>query len=304
MNPRSPERLLGLAFWLIATFMVVEVIAGYLANSLTLLADAGHMFLDAAALGLAWGAARLSHRDEDDRLTYGYHRYQVLVAFINGLTLVGLSVWILIEAIGRIQQPPEVLPIPALAVAVVGLAVNLVALKLLHGGEGLNVRSAMLHVLGDILGSVAAIVASGLIWAFGWLVADPILALVVVMILLRGAWRVLRESTLILVEGTPRHIDLDEVRRAVSSEVDDIVEVHHLHAWSLTENKPLLTMHANVGERADTHQVVSRIKVVLLERFGIDHSTIQIECGECPDDEADCGHKQSQHGQTKEVSAP
>ena len=279
------ETKLGFACLIIAVFMVVEVLGGLFANSLTLLADAGHMALDAAALALAWWAARLSRRQHDDRLTYGYHRSQVLAAFVNALALLLLAGWILVEAIGRLQEPQAVLPIPALVVATVGFVVNLVAFRVLHGHDNLNVRGAALHVLGDLLGSVAAIASAALIWAFGWYLADPIMALLIVAILIRGAWRVLRESTLILLEGTPQGIDLDELKNTVIAQVAGVVGVHHVHAWALTDEKPLLTLHAEVGERVDSHGVVRNIKAVLLEHFGIEHSTVQVERGDCPDDD-------------------
>ena len=278
------ERKLGFACLIIATFVGVEVVGGWLANSLALLADAGHMALDAAALALAWWAARLSRRQHDDRLTYGYHRSQVLAAFVNALALVVLSCWILIEAFGRLQAPEPVLPVPALVVAAIGFAINVIAFRTLHGHDNLNVRGAALHVLGDLLGSVAAMTSAALIWAFGWYLADPLLALFIVAILIRGAWLVLRESTMILLEGTPRGIDLDELKNAVAAQVTGVVGVHHVHAWALTDDKPLLTLHAQVGDRVDAYGVVRNIKAVLLEQFGIEHSTVQIELDDCPDD--------------------
>ncbi len=278
------EQKLGFACLLIACFVVVEIVGGLLANSLALLADAGHMALDAAALALAWWAARLSRRRHDDRLTYGYHRSQVLAAFVNALALVALAAWILIEALGRLQTPQPVLPVPALVVAATGFVVNIIAFRMLHGHDNLNVRGAAMHVLGDLLASVAAMLSAALIWAFGWYLADPVLALFIVVILLRGAWAVLREATMILLEGTPRGIDLDELKRTLTAQVSGVVGVHHVHAWALTDDKPLLTLHAEVGERVDTHGVVRGIKSVLLEHFGIEHSTVQVEQGDCPDD--------------------
>ncbi|MEM8768292.1 MAG: cation diffusion facilitator family transporter [Pseudomonadota bacterium] len=194
------ERVLGRAFALIGAFMIVEVVGGLLANSLTLLADAGHMFLDASALAFSWYAVRLSRRLKKDR----YHRAEVLAAFVNGVTLLALVIWILAEAWGRLQQPQTMLPLPALAVASVGLVVNLIAYRWLHGHQdSLAVRSAALHVLGDLLGSVAAISAAIIVWTTGWAYADPLLALVIAAILGRSAWRVLKETTHILLEGVP-----------------------------------------------------------------------------------------------------
>lgn len=264
--------------------MFVEIVGGLVANSLTLLADAGHMFLDASALGFSWWAVRASRRLGDDRLTYGYHRWEVLAAFINGLALMALVVWILLEAGERLQHPQLMIPLPALAVASVGFAVNIVAYRWLHQGHSsVAVRSAALHVLGDLLGSVAAITAALTVWLTGWPYADPLLALVIAVILARGAWRVLKEATHILLEGVPEGIDLDDIAATITARVPGVSGVHHLHAWALTSEKPLLTLHASVDEPTDLSQVMDRIKAVLNDEFGIDHSTVQVDHGECPD---------------------
>jgi cobalt-zinc-cadmium efflux system protein len=265
--------------------MVVEIAGGLLANSLTLLADAGHMFLDASALGFSWYALHLSRRGHDHNLSYGYHRYQVLATFINGLTLFALIVWILAEAWERLQAPQHMLALPALAVATVGLAVNIVAFRWLHGGhDNATVRSAALHVIGDMLGSAAAIIAALTVYITGWLYADPLLAMVIVAILGRGAWRLVHDSSHILLEGVPQNVDLHQISETLSARVPGVLEVHHLHAWALTAERPLLTLHARVEEGIDLGGVVTRIKTVLMEDFGIDHSTIQVEHGPCPDD--------------------
>ncbi|MDE0063998.1 MAG: cation diffusion facilitator family transporter [Gammaproteobacteria bacterium] len=280
------ETVLRRAFLLIAGFMLVEVAGGILANSLTLLADAGHMFLDATALGLAWGAMHLSRRSSDNRLSFGYHRFQVLAAFLNGLTLAVLVLWILYEAYERIRTPQAMLPIPALIIASIGFAVNLVAYRWLHGAErNANVRAAALHVLGDLLGSAAAIIAATVVYFTGWTRVDPLLALIVAFILGRGAWRVLREAAHILLEGVPKSLDLGALRDSLAS-VQGVVEVHHLHAWSLTAERPLVTVHARVAEETDIQPVVQRLKSVLTDKFGVDHSTIQVEKGPCPDEPA------------------
>ncbi len=276
------ERLLSRGFLLIAAFALVEAAGGYLSNSLTLIADAGHMVLDASALALSWWALRLSRR-EHERLSYGYHRYQILAAFINALALLALVGWILFEAVSRLGNPEPLLPIPALAIAVTGLVVNLYVYRLLHGSDNLNVRSAALHVLGDILGSASAIAAAGIVLVFDWHYADPILAIVVAAILVRGAWRVLRESIHILLEGVPANLDPERIRQALVAKVEDLLDVHHIHIWALTDEKFLLTLHATIDEAADEQLATHRIKQVLVGDFGIDHSTIQIERGPCPD---------------------
>ena len=276
---------------LITSFMLVELGVGLWANALVLIADAGHMFLDATALGLAWWAAQLSKREEDQQLSYGYHRFQVLAAFVNGLTLVALIAWITIEAVLRLLSPEAMDPEPTLLVATLGFIVNLIAFRMLHHTSGnTNVRSAALHVLGDLLGSVVAMVAAVAVMLFGWLYADPLLSLCIVVILGRGALRILQESGHILLEGVPAGVDLATIKRTVTEEIDAVDGVHHVHAWGLTAEKPLLTLHALIPENAPIQTVVSDIKRLLKERFDIDHSTIQVELGPCPDDHQGHAH--------------
>lgn len=279
------ETRLGRAFFLILSFTAIEAIGGYFSNSLTLLADAGHMFLDSSALGLSWYAMRLARREHTRTHSYGYHRFQVLAAFINGLTLLALCAWIVIEAISRIETPTQILPIPALTVAITGLVVNVVAFRMLHGSQNLNVRSAALHVLGDLLGSCAAIAAALGVLVFGWMWLDPVLALLIAAILLRGAWRICRESVHILLEGVPHDIDLEEIRNTLTAQVAGVMEIHHVHAWALTSERPMVTLHATVEDSTDEHDAVTDIKTVLMKSFGIGHSTIQVERGPCPDDD-------------------
>jgi cobalt-zinc-cadmium efflux system protein len=221
-------------------------------------------------------------------MSYGYHRFQVLAAVVNGLTLVALVLWILIEAIGRLAAPEPMDPFPALVIAGIGLVVNIIAWRLLHhthdnAHNNMNVRAAAMHVLGDMMGSAAAIIAAATVWFTGWLYADPLLALVIAIVLGRGAWRVLRDSAHILLEGVPSGVDVREIRSALMAGVPGVLEVHHVHAWSLTAEKPLVTLHANIDEHIDVAGATSSMKKILLERFGIDHSTIQIEPGPCPD---------------------
>ena len=280
----ASEPLLGRAFALIAAFTAVEFAGGLFTNSLTLLADAGHMLLDATALGLAWYAARLSRRNDNHRLSYGYHRFQVLAAFVNGLTLAALAFWILLEAGKRIGAPEPMAALPTLVIAVLGLVVNVIAFRMLHGHENnMNVRAAALHVIGDMLGSAAAIIAAAVVYFTGWLYADPMLAVLIALVLARGAWQVIRDSAHILLEGVPTGVNVREIREALMASVPGVLEIHHVHAWSLTPEKPLLTLHANIDRGIDVGGAISRMKQVLLDRFGIDHSTIQVEHGPCPD---------------------
>lgn len=280
------ETALARAFALISAFMLVEVVGAYVGNSLTLAADAGHMFLDASALGMSWLALRLSRRAPDGRFTYGYHRFQVLAAFVNALALFVACGWILFKAASRLWAPEPILPLPVLAVAAVGFVVNAVAWRMLHGADDLNTRSAALHVLGDLLGSVAAMASALAVLWFDWRYADPVLAAVVVAILARGAWRVLKMSTHILLEAAPRGVDIDELRAALTAQVPGIVNIHHIHVWALTGERPLLTLHAAVDGTADAPLTVDRIKAVLSGSFGITHSTVQIDHGECSDGRA------------------
>lgn len=277
--------MLRRAFLLTTVFLVVELIAGLWTNALVLIADAGHMLLDSVALGLAWWAAHISARGQDERLSYGYHRFQVLAAFVNGLTLAALVVWIAIEASYRLLEPEPMIPLPALAVACLGFIVNLVAFRWLHQGSGsTNLRSAALHVLGDLLGSAAAIMAALAVYLFDWLYADPVLTLLIVAILGRGAYRVLKESTHILLEGVPKGVDLNEIKSGLTHQVSGVVQIHHVHAWGLTAEKPLLTLHALVHEGTGVQRVITEIKRVLRDTYQIEHSTIQVEVGPCPDD--------------------
>ncbi len=288
-HAHTDSKLLGRAFFLIAGFMVVELVAGIATNALVLIADAGHMFLDATALGLSWWAARISARGFDHKLSYGYHRFQILAAFTNGLTLVALVIWIAIEAVTRLASPEQMSSELAFIVATIGFIVNIIAFKWLHdASNSTNVRSAALHVLGDLLGSVAAMLAAAAVYLFGWLYADPILALLIAVILSRGAYRVIKESAHILLEGVPDGVDLAEIKQVLSHTVPGVVGIHHVHAWALTDQKPLLTLHAQVEEKAHVQDIISQIKSVLTNKFGIDHSTIQIEHGSCPDE--DDGH--------------
>ncbi len=285
-HEHGAETRLLWAMLLTGGFMIAEVVGGVMSGSLALLADAGHMLTDSASLGLAWAAARTARRPADDLRTYGYHRAQVLAALINGVAFIAIVIWIAIEAVQRLMQPVHILGGMMLVVAGLGLLVNIGAFFLLHGGDGenLNVQGAVLHVLGDLLGSGAAIVAAVVILFTGWSPIDPLLSILVAALILRSAWMLVRKSSHILLEGTPEDLDLDHLRNALRDAVPEVRDVHHVHVWSLTPQRPLLTMHVEVGTDVDQTQVLSQIKIVLARRFGIDHSTVQIECGPCVDE--------------------
>lgn len=282
----SNEQRVLWALLLTVAIMIVEVIGGVLARSLALLADAGHMLTDAASLGLAWAAFRIGHRAPDHRRSYGYHRLQVLAAFLNGTTLFGIVAWIFVEAVLRLIEPTEVLAGRMVAVAVLGLAANIAAFLMLHPGakENLNVQGATAHVLGDLLASVAAIVAGMVILVTGWMPVDPLLSMVVALLILRSAWDVVRKTSHILLEGTPEGLDVSHLRAVLKEAVPAVQNIHHVHAWSLTKERPLLTMHVDLQPGTDHHQALHAIKRSLRERFGIAHSTVQIEQGRCADD--------------------
>ena len=286
-------------FWamvLTGSFMLAEVVGGVVAGSLALIADAGHMLTDAASLGLAWAAFRVGHWPRDARRTYGYHRFQVLAAFVNALALVAIVGWIAIEAIRRLFAPVEILGGLMLAIAALGLLVNLAAFAILRGGDrdNLNLQGAALHVLGDLLGSVAAIVAALVILWTGWTPIDPLLSLFVALLILRSAWLLLRRSAHILLEGAPDWLEIEELRAAVTSATPAIQDIHHVHAWMLTTERSLITMHAEVAPGADHQAVLRDIREVLRERFGITHATIQIETAGCTDTRAWRGSPRAQ----------
>ena len=273
-------------------FMVVEVIGGLVAGSLALLADAAHMLTDTVSLGMAWLAFRVTDRPADGRRTYGYHRFPVLAAFVNGIALLVVVGWIAVEAIERLLEPAPVLGGTMAVVAALGLLVNVIAFAILHGGsrQNLNVRGAALHVLGDLLGSVAALVAAGVILLTGWTPIDPLLSLLVGAIVLRGAWSLIRHSTHVLVEGAPDHIDTDEVAREIPRRVAGVADVHHIHAWSLAPERPMMSLHVRATGEVDHDRVVAAVKEVLRERFGVRHATLQVEYGdECIDHAVETG---------------
>jgi len=266
--------------------MLAEVIGGVLSGSLALLADAGHMLTDTVSLFLAWLAARMARRPADTLRSYGYHRVQILAAFSNGVFFIFLVGWIVYEAVQRILEPVQVLGGIMLVVAALGLGVNLLAFYLLHGAgkQNLNVRAALLHVLGDLLGSAAAIIAAVVILGTGWMAIDPILSVFVAVLILRSAWMVVKESTHILLEGTPQDVDVERLQTALIDAIPCVRDVHHVHVWSLTPEHPLLTLHVNVDEGTDPTQVLQRVKTVLAEQFHIHHSTIQVEPDHCVDE--------------------
>lgn len=285
--------MLGGALALTTAFMLVEFAGGYWAQSLALIADAGHMLTDAAALALAWAATRIAARPADMRRSFGYQRLRVLATFVNGCALLFIVAWIAIEAVQRLMNP---LPIDAwliLWIGGIGFAVNLVVFAMLRRGDGhdMNIAAATLHVVGDLLGSLAAIVAAVVILLTGWLPIDPLLSLLVSVLIVRSALALVRRSSHILMEGSPDWLDLVELRSTLEQRIPAIRDVHHVHAWLVGPRETFLTMHASVSVAADHAVVLRDAKALLAERFGITHTTIQIEVEDCVDE--DCGQQQT-----------
>lgn len=274
----SNRRAVGIAAVLTGVFMIAEVAGGVISGSLALLADAGHMLTDFTSLLLAWFAFRLAERPADWQRTYGFDRFSVLAAFVNGLSLFVIAGWICFEAYKRLGEPVEVIGGLMLWVAVAGLTVNILAFWVLtrSESENLNVRAAALHVAGDLLGSVAALAASLVIIFTGWMPIDPLLSVLVALIILRSAWHVVREAAHILLEGAPRGFDRRKVAESIMAEVAGVQRVHHVHAWSITQERPMATLEAEVAEPANVDETRQAIKRVLRESFNIEHATVEI----------------------------
>jgi cobalt-zinc-cadmium efflux system protein len=279
------ERSVGIAALLTGAFMLAEIVGGLLAGSLALLADAGHMLTDFASLALAWLGFRLTRRPADWRRTYGFDRFAVLVAFINGIALFALAAWIIVEATQRLAAPVTVLAGPMLSIAAAGLGVNVLAFLVLRRGDrrNLNIRAAALHVVGDLLGSVAAVIAAIVILATGWMPIDPLLSIVVALIIVRSAWHVVADSGHILLEGSPPGFDSRAVRDDLREALPFVLDVHHVHAWSISQERPMVTLHACVAVGTDSGAAVREIKRELARQFRITHATIEIEYDACGD---------------------
>jgi cobalt-zinc-cadmium efflux system protein len=258
--------------------MLAEIVGGYLSGSLALLADAGHMFSDAAALALGLFAAWISSRPPTPQHSYGYYRAEILAALANGATLVAIAIVIFIEAVHRLGAPQPVEGPLMLAIAAGGLLINFAGLTILHSGrsENLNVHGAWLHLLTDALGSVAALVAGALIWARGWYWIDPVASILIGLLVIYSSWNLLKQAIAILMESTPAHLDVDVVRSAIV-EIPGAREVHDLHIWTITSGMVSLSAHVVLADGYDAAASLDALRRVLHERFGIDHITIQIE---------------------------
>ncbi len=277
-RPDGDRRLLAGALALIAALMAGELAAGILAGSLALLADAGHLVSDVAALGLALAASSMASRPAQGRWTYGFRRLEILSAQANGLLLGLVGIWIVYAAIRRLVSPAEVRGGVVLVVALAGIVVNLAAAALLARAsrESLNVRGAFLHVTTDLAAFAGTAVAGGLVLATGWDRFDPIAGLVVAFLMFWGAFGLVRESTRIFLEVSPPNIDPDAVGRAIVAE-PGVDEVHDLHVWTLTSGFPVLSAHVLVAPGSDCHALRRQLEAMLAERFGLDHTTLQVE---------------------------
>ena len=274
----TSTRALAWALALTFVILLVEAIGGWVSNSLALLADAGHVLTDAGALGLSLFVAWLSRQPSSAEKTYGYLRWEILAALINGATLLGISAWIVIEALQRFRHPEHVAGGVMLAAAALGFVVNAVAAWLLHGAHesSLNVRGAYLHVLGDMLASLGTVAAAVVIRFTGWLTADPIASLLTTLLIVAGAWTLVRESVDVLLEASPPHIDLDTVRARIES-IPNVESVHDLHVWTVTSGMVAMSAHAIVRDSRCHQDVLERAHDALLD-MGIEHVTIQLEC--------------------------
>ena len=274
----ADRKALLIAALLTGGFMIAEAVGGVVTGSLALLADAGHMLSDSFSLFLALFAVSIAARPATAKRTFGYKRAEILAALVNGVLLVLVSLWVVYEAIGRLDDPVEVMGGGMMAIAVLGLIINVVAFLVLWkgGGESLNVRAALRHVLGDLLGSVGVIIAAGVILVTGWEPIDPIVSILISILIVASAWSVLKESVDVLLEAAPKGIDTQEVGMAMAG-VDGVEQVHDLHIWQITSGFPSLSAHVLVGADLDCHRVRLELDSLLKEQFDIEHSTLQLE---------------------------
>jgi len=285
------KKALMISFIIITAYMIIEVIGGFLTNSLALLSDAGHMLSDSISLGVGLLAFTLGEKVANYSKTYGYKRFEILAAVFNGVTLLLIAIYIFYEAFQRFESPPEVAPTGMLIIASIGLLVNIfVAWILMRGGntkENLNLRAAFLHVLGDMLGSVGAVVAALLIMFFNWGWADPLASVIVALLVLISGWRVTKDAVHVLMEGTPKNVDLDDIINTMEN-VQGIISIHDLHVWSITSGQNALSCHAVVDGDLSVYESQTLLRAIehKLDHKGIGHVTIQMENNEHPHDDS------------------
>ncbi len=271
-------RRLTMTLALVLVYMGVEIIGGLLADSLALIADAGHMFSDAGALGLTLFAMRFARRPATAQRTYGSYRAEILAALVNGATLVAVAMYIFVEAFERLRTPPEVQGGLLLAVASGGLLVNAASLWILRAGHdaNLNMRGAWLHVLTDALGSLQAIVAGALIWVYGWYWVDPLASVAIGLLVIYSSWSLIRQSVAVLMESAPGHVNVDDVRSALLT-LPHVSNVHDLHVWTITSGFVALSAHITCPGEHNYDSLLRDAQSMLGERFGIRHTTIQVD---------------------------
>jgi cobalt-zinc-cadmium efflux system protein len=282
----ASERRLWWSLSVLAVFTAFEAVGGFWSHSIALLAEAAHMLADCGSLVLAVLAIRVSRRPASPDRTYGHRRYQPLAAYTNGLLLLAITVGVIVEAAKRLMSVPEVDGGVMMGVAFAGGVANFVAFLILSGGGSLNERGARAHVLSDLLGSVAAIIGAGIILSFHWYPADPLLSLAVSLLILRSGWGLTRDSAQVLLEGAPRGFDTAAVERELAG-LPNVRSVHHIHAWSLTGEAPIVTLHADCDDGADRQVILESVTGTLRRRFGVEHVTVQLEYGECVDADQD-----------------
>lgn len=279
----ASQRRLLLTLGILLAFTIIEGLGGWFANSIALLAEAGHMLADSGSLVLAILAIRTSRRPADARRTYGSSRYQTLAAYTNGLILLALTAAVMVEAVRRLIAPPPVDGGLMLIIALIGGIANLAAFVALSGASSLNERGARMHVLSDLLGSAAAAGAALAILEFGWEIADPIFSLVVSLLILRSGIHLTREAGHVLLQGTPEAVNPEDIRGDLA-DIHGVLQVHHLHVWSMTGEAPVVTLHATVDSMADQQSILRAIHDRLRDRHSITHSTVQLEGQHCIDD--------------------
>lgn len=272
------EKVVLFCFVLTFIFMMLELVGGYISGSLALMADAGHMFTDSFALLLAWSAFRFGRRASDSKKTFGYMRFEVLAGLINALFLFALTGWIIYEAILRLMEPGPVLAGSMFVIAVAGLLINILVFYILNRGDKdhVNIRGAMLHVLGDILGSVAAIIAAIVMYYTNWTPIDPILSVLLSILILRSTWFLTKDSLHILMEGTPSNIKISELREYLLKTIPNIKDVGHIHVWSITSGQVSATLEALLKDNKEAANTVKKIKSELNTKFKIQHTTVEV----------------------------
>lgn len=273
----TAARYIGIALLLTGGYAVVETLASFASGSLALLSDAGHMLTDTASLALAFIAQRFAARPVSNKLSFGYTRVEIIAAFINALVMLGIIVWIVWQAVGRLLHPTPVQGETVTWVATIGLCVNLlVAWLLMRDQTSMNARAALIHVLGDLLGSVAAIAAGLIIWYTGWLPIDPILSMIVAVLLLNSTWGLLKESGWHLMDGVPHEIEYERVGEDLQN-IEGIVSVHDLHIWNMSPNHPVLTAHVNLEADVRWPILLESARLMLRDKHKIEHITLQPE---------------------------